>query len=152
MIGYSNIAVQGVDYGATIAGYLEGGDPAGASTLAALTNQAASQCPSTQKSSCRGIGKSLKTSSLLLVLTVRSQGAQEVHLGARQISASVASHVKAVVLFGDPDDGQAITNISTGDTVTFCFDTGPYLRWCSDCSACSFELLFGCCASCFVCC
>ena len=48
MIGYSNIAVQGVNYGATIAGYLEGGDPAGAADLAALTNQAVSQCPSTQ--------------------------------------------------------------------------------------------------------
>ena len=47
IIGDSNIAVQGVDYGATIAGYLEGGDPAGASTLASLTNEAASKCPDT---------------------------------------------------------------------------------------------------------
>ena len=44
----SNVAVQGVDYGATIAGYLAGGDPAGAATLASLTNEAASKCPSTQ--------------------------------------------------------------------------------------------------------
>jgi len=44
----SNIAVQGVDYAATIGGYLEGGDPAGAATLALLTAQAATQCPSTQ--------------------------------------------------------------------------------------------------------
>jgi hypothetical protein len=48
MIGASNVAVQGVNYGATIIGYLEGGDPAGASTMAALINQAVSQCPSTQ--------------------------------------------------------------------------------------------------------
>ena len=48
IIGFSNIAVQGVDYGATIAEYLEGGDPAGAATLASLTNQAVSQCPNTQ--------------------------------------------------------------------------------------------------------
>lgn len=48
MIGDSNVAVQGVDYGATIAGYLEGGDPAGASTMASLITQAVSQCPSTQ--------------------------------------------------------------------------------------------------------
>ena len=31
--------------------------------------------------------------------------------------------MNAVVLFGDPDDGQALENISTGDTVTFCYDT-----------------------------
>jgi cutinase len=48
ILGDSNIAVQGVDYGATIAGYLVGGDPAGASKLAALTNEAVSKCPSTQ--------------------------------------------------------------------------------------------------------
>jgi hypothetical protein len=48
IIGGQNLAVQGVDYPGTIAGYLEGGDPAGAATLASLVNQAASQCPSTQ--------------------------------------------------------------------------------------------------------
>ena len=48
IIGEQNLGVQGVDYGATIAGYLEGGDPAGAATLASLVNLAVSQCPSTQ--------------------------------------------------------------------------------------------------------
>lgn len=48
MIGASNVAAQGVNYGASIIGYLEGGDPAGASTMASLINQAVSQCPSTQ--------------------------------------------------------------------------------------------------------
>lgn len=48
MIGDSNVAVQGVDYAASIEGYLEGGDPEGASTMASLINQAISQCPSTQ--------------------------------------------------------------------------------------------------------
>ena len=46
-----------------------------------------------------------------------------VHLGAKQLSAAVARRVEAVVLFGDPDEGQPITGISTGDTVSFCFDT-----------------------------
>src|SRR3954453_14201832 len=36
IIGNQNRAVQGVDYPATIPGYLEGGDPAGAATLASL--------------------------------------------------------------------------------------------------------------------
>ncbi len=48
IIGDSNIAVQGVNYPASIAGFLQGGDPAGASKLAALTNQAAANCPNTQ--------------------------------------------------------------------------------------------------------
>jgi Cutinase len=47
MIG-DDVAVQGVDYAADILGYLEGGDPAGASTMASLIEQAVSQCPSTQ--------------------------------------------------------------------------------------------------------
>lgn len=80
LYGDSNVAVQGVNYPATIAGYLGGGDVGGAATLAALTNQAASQCPQTQ-----------------IILSGYSQGAQLVHLGVEQISAQVASRVKAVV-------------------------------------------------------
>lgn len=91
IIGSQNLAVQGVDYAATIAGYLEGGDPEGAAALASLVNLAVSQCPSTQ-----------------IVLSGYSQGAQVVHLGVKQISATAASHVSAVVFFGDPDDGQAL--------------------------------------------
>jgi cutinase len=48
MIGQQNLAVQGVDYGATIAGYLEGGDPAGAATMASLASLAVNQCPDTK--------------------------------------------------------------------------------------------------------
>ena len=48
IVGDSNVDVQGVNYGATIAGYLAGGDPAGAATLASLTRKAATQCPDTQ--------------------------------------------------------------------------------------------------------
>lgn len=93
LYGDSNVAVQGVDYPATIAGYLGGGDAGGAATLAALTDQAASQCPDTQ-----------------IILSGYSQGAQVVHLGVEQISAQVASRVKAVVsnltylLFGQSSD------------------------------------------------
>ena len=48
LVGDDTVAVQGVDYAASIAGYLEGGDPAGAATMAALANQAVSQCPGTK--------------------------------------------------------------------------------------------------------
>lgn len=47
-IGDMNVAVQGVDYPANLAGYAVGGDPAGASKLASLANTAASKCPNTQ--------------------------------------------------------------------------------------------------------
>jgi hypothetical protein len=47
-IGSGNLAVQGVNYSADIAGFLEGGDPAGSQTMANLVNQAFTQCPSTK--------------------------------------------------------------------------------------------------------
>jgi Cutinase len=47
MIG-DDVAVQGVDYAADILGYLERGDPTGASTIASLIDQTVSQCPTTQ--------------------------------------------------------------------------------------------------------
>jgi len=105
IIGSENVGVQGVDYGATIAGYLEGGDPAGAAQLASLVNQAVAQCPSTQ-----------------IVLSGYSQGAQVVHLGVKQLSVEAASHVKAAVFFGDPDDGQSLQNIAANEEQTYCFD------------------------------
>ena len=80
LIGADNIAVQGVDYPADVAGYLAGGDPGGAQTTAALLNQAASNCPDTQ-----------------IVLSGYSQGAMVVHLGEAMVSAEVAAHIAAVV-------------------------------------------------------
>ena len=80
VLGAENVGVQGVDYPASILGYLEGGDPGGASTTASLLNQAASECPDTQ-----------------IVLSGYSQGAQVVHLGEGQVSAEVASRIAAVV-------------------------------------------------------
>ncbi|KAI9834405.1 MAG: hypothetical protein M1819_003016 [Sarea resinae] len=47
-VGAGKVAVQGVDYPADIPGYLVGGSPAGGTTMANLTTQAATQCPDTQ--------------------------------------------------------------------------------------------------------
>lgn len=48
IVGFDNIAVQGVNYPADIPGYLAGGSASGSQTLAGLVNSAASKCPSTQ--------------------------------------------------------------------------------------------------------
>ncbi|KAL9109756.1 MAG: hypothetical protein Q9227_005625 [Pyrenula ochraceoflavens] len=105
-LGISNVAVQGVNYPADLAGFFAGGSPAGAATLASLTNQAASKCPNTK-----------------IVLSGYSQGAQVVHLGAKQLSPAVSNRVAAVVLFGDPDDGQPVGSIPASKIKTFCDPT-----------------------------
>lgn len=48
LIGTDNIAVQGLDYPATIIGFLEGGDTAGGTLMANLTTRAMTQCPNTK--------------------------------------------------------------------------------------------------------
>jgi cutinase len=45
LIGTDNIAVQGIDYPATIPEFFEGGDDAGASLLVNYTARAETQCP-----------------------------------------------------------------------------------------------------------
>ncbi|CAF9905630.1 MAG: hypothetical protein ALECFALPRED_001060 [Alectoria fallacina] len=105
LIGAENIAVQGVDYPATIGGYLIGGDPGGAQTTAELLNQAASNCPDTQ-----------------IVLSGYSQGAMEVHLGEAMISAEVAAQISAVVVFGDPFKGRPFLNVDSTKVMTYCFN------------------------------
>jgi cutinase len=47
-IGTGNLAVQGVDYPANVAGFLAGGDAAGSKNMADLVGQAFTQCPNTK--------------------------------------------------------------------------------------------------------
>lgn len=42
---FGDVAVQGVEYPAVVAGFLAGGSQEGAATMAALAQQAISQCP-----------------------------------------------------------------------------------------------------------
>jgi hypothetical protein len=76
--GADKMAVQGVDYDATVIHFLEGGDSDGGDTMADLTNRAASQCPSTK-----------------IVMAGYSQGGQIVHKAAEQLSADVSGKVTA---------------------------------------------------------
>ena len=39
------------------------------------------------------------------------------------LSPATAAHVAAVVLFGDPYDGQSLTQIDGDDVITYCFAT-----------------------------
>jgi hypothetical protein len=48
VLGEDNVAFQGVDYAANVAGFLAGGDDEGAATMADLGTQAVSDCPGTQ--------------------------------------------------------------------------------------------------------
>lgn len=49
-----------------------------------------------------------------------SQGAQVVYKGAELLSANLASQVQAAVLFGNPDNGQAVPNIDNSNVKTYC--------------------------------
>lgn len=92
LLGEENVGVQGVDYPATIGGYLKGGDEGGAQRLADLTKQAVSQCPDTQ-----------------IVLSGYSQGAQLVHLGEAQMAPETAARVAAVVSLMSTDVGMLLS-------------------------------------------
>lgn len=107
--GTDNLAVQGVDYPASIAGFLEGGDADGSALLAELAQQAQTQCPDTK-----------------LVLSGYSQGGQLVHNAAKNISASTTAFVNSVVIFGDPDDGQAVGSIPASKVDIICH-SGDYI-------------------------
>ncbi|KAH8834048.1 cutinase [Flagelloscypha sp. PMI_526] len=94
---------QGVPYAADVAGFLAGGDALGSQNMANMAATAVANCPNTK-----------------IVLSGYSQGAQLVHNASKLISAATASHVAAVVVFGDPDRGQAFGNSLTSKSVTCC--------------------------------
>lgn len=55
-----------------------------------------------------------------IMLTVRSQGAQVVYKGAAKLSSDLAGKIRAGVLFGNPDNGQAVPNINNANVKTIC--------------------------------
>ncbi|KAF4853392.1 Cutinase [Colletotrichum siamense] len=105
IIGASNLAVQGVNYSASVLGFLSGGDAAGSTTMANLVSQAASQCPNTK-----------------IVMSGYSQGGQLVHNAASKLSTTLINKVSAVLIFGDPFDGQPVGNIPSSKVKIICHD------------------------------
>jgi hypothetical protein len=101
--GGSKVDVQAVQYGASIAGYLEGGDPKGAQAMAQMIKKEVQACPKTS-----------------ILMGGYSQGGQVVHKAAALLDASDAKHIKAVVIFGDPDKGKHMKNINGGIVDTVC--------------------------------
>ncbi|KAF5323812.1 hypothetical protein D9619_012986 [Psilocybe cf. subviscida] len=102
LVGRS-LAFIGVDYPANIAGFLAGGDPVGAQTMANDVALAASTCPNTE-----------------IVMSGYSQGGQLVHLAATKLSSQIQQRVKAVVIFGDPDNGRPLPGSLNAVEKTFC--------------------------------
>ncbi|KAF9260719.1 cutinase [Marasmius fiardii PR-910] len=104
-LGSRSLSFQGVDYPASIAGFLQGGDPQGSRTMAADLTAAANSCPNAK-----------------IVSAGYSQGGQLVHNSAELISAAVTNRISAVVIFGDPFDGQAVGNIPSNKVLVICHD------------------------------
>ena len=99
--GAANVAIQGVDYAATTAGFTN--DAAGNQKVADLINQASTACPGTQ-----------------IVLSGYSQGCMIAHRGANTLSTAATSKVAAVLLFGDPFNNQPFSSIDASKVDSFC--------------------------------
>ncbi|POS72165.1 cutinase [Diaporthe helianthi] len=107
IIGSANLAVQGVTYPASILGFLAGGDATGSQLMANLAVQASTQCPNTK-----------------IVLSGYSQGGQLVHNAANLLKSNqaVVNRVAAVLIFGDPNDGDPVGSIPSSKVQIICHE------------------------------
>lgn len=99
-VGPANLAVQGVDYGATIPQFLEGGDPTGSALMAKLVTQASTQCPNTAivVSGYRYvlcINGEYRQRQRFIILTLPSQGGQLVHNAMKSLGAAGGAKVNS---------------------------------------------------------
>ncbi|KAJ6574438.1 cutA, cutinase A [Mycena capillaripes] len=102
-LGGKSLSFAGVNYPADIPGFLEGGDKQGSQTMASDLTNAAKACP-----------------NAALVTVGYSQGGQLVHNSAKQLSPDVSARINAAVIFGDPDNGAAVTGVSAANTKIIC--------------------------------
>ena len=111
MLGKGQVAVQGVNnYPADVQDFLAGGSVIGSQDMAALIAQAMTQCPQTK-----------------LCVSGYSQGAQVAHNAANLITPAQTNFINSVVLFGDPDDGEAFGKVSPSRVSTDCHLFGTYI-------------------------
>lgn len=101
-MGAGAVSVQGVEYSASVEGFLQGGDPTGSAAMATMIQGTAQNCPSSK-----------------IVMSGYSQGGQLVHNAAAMLPATTMAQVSSVVIFGDPNNGQAVTNAES-KTLVIC--------------------------------
>ncbi|KAH7417744.1 cutinase [Cadophora sp. MPI-SDFR-AT-0126] len=98
----TSINAQGVEYTATIQGYLAGGGLDGTTSMSNFVNQALETCPQTK-----------------IVMGGYSQGGQVVHNTAKSLSADAMAKVSSVVIFGDPQSQTPVTGAES-KTLVIC--------------------------------
>ncbi|KAF7877081.1 uncharacterized protein EAF02_008301 [Botrytis sinoallii] len=102
-LGSSSVTMNGVNYPADIPGFLQGGDPAGSKTMASMVTSTLSSCPDTK-----------------VVISGYSQGGQLVHNAAKLLPADITAKISSAVIFGDPDNGDAVQGVSADRTDIIC--------------------------------
>ncbi|KAF7948062.1 uncharacterized protein EAE97_003473 [Botrytis byssoidea] len=101
--GSSSVTMNGVNYPADVPGFLEGGDAAGSKTMASMVTSTLSSCPDTK-----------------LVISGYSQGGQLVHNAAKLLPADTTAKISSAVIFGDPDNGDAVQGVPADKTDIIC--------------------------------
>ncbi|EGU80086.1 hypothetical protein FOPG_01419 [Fusarium oxysporum f. sp. conglutinans race 2 54008] len=102
-LGSDKLAVQGVEYAASVGGIMQMGDQAGSQKMVSLVKEAYQKCPKTK-----------------VVMSGYSQGAMLVHNAAKSLPADTTSKIAAVVNFGDPFQRQAIQGVPADRVKIIC--------------------------------
>ncbi|EWZ49489.1 hypothetical protein FOCG_12241 [Fusarium oxysporum f. sp. radicis-lycopersici 26381] len=102
-LGSDKLAVQGVEYAASVGGIMQMGDQAGSQKMVSLVKEAYQRCPKTK-----------------VVMSGYSQGAMLVHNAAKSLPADTTSKIAAVVNFGDPFQRQAIQGVPADRVKIIC--------------------------------
>ncbi|KAL6717915.1 hypothetical protein ACLMJK_004000 [Lecanora helva] len=95
----NNVAFQGVPYAASAQGNAQQGGNGG-SLMTSLAQQSLKQCPNSK-----------------IILSGYSQGGFVVHVAAQNLSSSPPL---GAVIFGDPQNGQAVSNIKASNVKEYC--------------------------------
>jgi len=101
----------GVDYSNDVFGYLTGylgGTTPGSLIMAKQLQAKVSECP-----------------NIKIIAGGYSQGAQVTHQALASVPQDVKDHIAAVIVFGDPMKGLAITGVEKDKIFTNCADTDP---------------------------